>query len=385
MTLVDNPITAPPGDIDIAIVSSGNFVYQDWETVYVQLRWNDAYDYCRFTAAERLDSSIVNWQLLQFKPCDEISVTLSGQLAMTGVLVERQVAYDPDSHAVQLLGKGMTMWGYKSSINTTTGSFDNMPFEAIARKVLEPYGPVDTVGTLNALPFDKVQANPGEPIWTFLENLARPRGIILASNPNGHYLLIGDRGTTPVLSLIEGVNIKTFNMTVNVDDQFLVYKVIGQNAGGSNGLMGAAASEQESDPLIGTGCKNSILVTVAEQPVKGKGELDDRNKNEAKWREGAKIYITATVQGWTYDGVHLYQPGMSLWVNSPMGPINQPMSIQRVTFTQDRNNGSQTSIDLVLPWMLNDNQTPGLSKALTDQPAQPLPPGEANPMPPIPD
>lgn len=372
----DNPVPlAYASDTDIAVLTVKGLEFQDWESVFVQLRWNDAFDYCRFTSAERQPNLVPYWPLWQFIPCDDISVTLSGQLAMTGTLVERQVAYDPDSHAIQLLGKGLAMWGYKSTVNTQTGSFDNMPFEAIARKVLEPYGTVNTIGELNPLPFDKVQANPGEKTWDFLENLARPRGIIMASDKLGSFLLIGNRTTSPSATLQEGVNIKTFNMTVNVDDSYLIYKVIGQNAAGSNGMSGGDAAMQESIPIQGTGCKASILTTVAEQPVKGQGELDDRARNEGKWHEGAKVYITIVVQGWTYDGRNLYYPGMSLWVNSPMGPINQPMALQRVTFTQDRNNGSQSSLDLVLPWMLNDNQIPGLNPAYGASP-----PEQANPQ-----
>ena len=358
MSLVNPSISASLGQ-DIAVLKARGTEFQDWESVYVQIRWNDSFDYCRFTATERReDVSPYTGPLIQFEPCDDIEVWLTGQLAMTGTLVERQVAYDSDNHGVQLLGKGMTMWGYKSSVNTQTGSFDNMPFEAIARKLLEPYGKVETVGQLNPLPFVHVQNQPGEPIWTFLENLARPRGIILASDKDGSYLLIGNRTTSPTGSLVEGVNIKSFNMTVNIDDVFLIYKAIGQ-VQGSDKLSGTGANEQESSPIAGTSCKPAFKLTPAEQPVT-QGELEDRNKNEAKWHEAAKVYITIVVQGWTYDGVNLWQVGSSVWVNSSMGPINQPMSIQRATFTQDRNSGSQTTLDLVLPWMLNDNQVAGL-------------------------
>jgi prophage tail gpP-like protein len=370
MSLVDPAIYASLGQ-DIAVLKARGMEFQDWESVYVQIRWNDSFDYCRFTATERREDvqPYTGTPLIQFKPCDDIEVWLSGQLAMTGVLTERQVAYDSDNHGVQLLGKGMTMWGYKSSVNSETGSWDNMPFEAIARQLLEPYGKVKVVGKLNPLPFVHVQNHPGEPIWTFLENLARPRGIILASDKDGSYLLIGERTTSPDGSLVEGVNIKSFNMTVNIDDQFLIYRAIGQ-VQGSDSSSGTAANEQQSSPIKGTSCKASYLLVPAEQPVT-KGELDDRNKNEAKWHEAARIYVTIVVQGWTSDGVHLWQVGSSVWVKSPMGPIDMPMSIQRATFTQDRNGGSQTTLDLVLPWMLNDSQVVGLREYTAPTAADP--------------
>ena len=62
-------------------------------------------------------------------------------------------------------------------------------------------------------------------------------------------------------------------------------------------------------PIGGTACKKSILLTPAEQPVKSLGELDDINKNDAKWHEGARIRATVVVQGWTYDGINLWDVG----------------------------------------------------------------------------
>ena len=47
------------------------------------------------------------------------------------------------------------------------------------RRRLAPYGKVVSIGDVNKLPFDKVQNQPGESNWDFLENLARPRGIII--------------------------------------------------------------------------------------------------------------------------------------------------------------------------------------------------------------
>ena len=98
------------------------------------------FDYARFTAAERREDIVPYWQNWKLGPCDKVEVFLAGKLAMTGVITERQVAYDADNHGMQLIGKGTTIWGYKSSVNTKTGSFDNMSFEEIARKVLDAYG-----------------------------------------------------------------------------------------------------------------------------------------------------------------------------------------------------------------------------------------------------
>ena len=363
-----------PGQDEIAVIRvSGGAEYADWETVWVQLRWNERYDYCRFTAAERREDVVPFWRDWKLGPCDTVEILLAGQLAMTGTITERQVAYDVANHGVQLVGKGKTVWGYKSSVNTETGSFDGLTFEQIMRKCVAEYGPIQIIGKLNSRPFVRVQCNPGEPIWNFLENLARPRGIVMGSDKTGAFVFVGDHVTPPGTTqklLKEGVNIKSMNFTVNIDDQYVVYKTISQT-GASDGNAGTAASEQESAPIGGSGCSRSILITPAEQPVATIDELNDRNKNEAKWREGAQINATVVVQGWTYDGKNLWDVGGDVWVDSPMCPLNQRLKISRVTFTQDRNSGSQTTLDLVLPWLLNDTSLPGFERNVAPPPGNP--------------
>jgi prophage tail gpP-like protein len=136
------PISVPESEIAKITVSgtpSPGKEFEDWETVWVQTRWQHPWDYCRFTATERRPDAVANWALRQIVPCDSVGVYLAGQLVMTGVVVERQVAYDASSHGVQILAKGATKWGYASSVNTKTGSFDEKNFEAIMKTVLAPY------------------------------------------------------------------------------------------------------------------------------------------------------------------------------------------------------------------------------------------------------
>lgn len=356
---VNIPLASVQGlDDDIAVLRVGAGEFRDWETVFVQIRWGDPYDYARFTAAERKDDTkVTHWQSYQIKPCDNVEVFLAGQPAFQGVVVERQVAYDPENHGILFLCKGGSMWQWKSSVNSQTGSFDNMSFEEIYKKLMKG---AQVVGVLNPRKFDKVQNQIGESNWDFLERLARVRGIILAGKGEVP-LAIGDHYTTPLAAVVEGVNIKSLNCTISVDQSFLLYKAVGQNPP-SDDQNGSAANQQEGHWGGQTACRDSILITPIEQGVKDPSEYKDRAKNESKWHEAAVIKVTVVMQGWRYDGVHLWEVGTSVWVDSPMALLNNKFSIQRVTFTQDRQSGSQTTLDLVQPWLLGDGkpEVPGL-------------------------
>ena len=65
------------------------------------------------------------------------------------------------------------------------------------------------IGQLDLTPFDKLQNEKGELIWDFLERIARPRGVIMGSDSQGNFLLIGEHSLPMVAELIEGQNIKS--------------------------------------------------------------------------------------------------------------------------------------------------------------------------------
>jgi prophage tail gpP-like protein len=340
------------------IVGGTNF--KDWESVFVQLRWGDPFAYFRFTSVER-DAPSSNaapvtttqwYQDPQFMPGTPCEINLGGVPVIKGYIEVRQVAYDANRHGIELQGKSWTAPVARSSVNTGTGSFDGLTWKQVADKVVAPYGvQVIPIGTLNSIPFDKLQNQPGELIWDFLERIARPRGIILGSDSFGNFLAIGDH-SMPVLNtqLIEGQNIKAMQCIFTKEHVYAEYDVTAQSAASNDNAFTAASELRGS--WGGSGYKGSILITPSEQPVKTVQEVIDRAKNEALWHEGPQIEATVTVQGWFRDEVTLWWPGDNVFVYSPMCPLNMLMKIQNVTFTQDNNAGTQTQLYLKQPWAL---------------------------------
>jgi prophage tail gpP-like protein len=362
-----------PDEIAKLIVGGGEFT--DWQTVWVQHRWADAFSLFRFTAAERGPPD--NWQLLQFKPCDPCTITLAGKQAIKGHILTRQTAYDKSNHVVQLSGKSLTTWAAKSSAYTKSGNFDGMNFVQVAKKLFEGYpNGVEVVGTPDPTPFDKLQIDAGKKIWDVLENLARPRGIVMGSDQFGNFLIIGPH-TKPVNGqLTEGVNIKSMQCTISVDENYTEYRTQGQS-GGNDQHHGKDASQQQG-VAGGTGCARSVLIVMNEQPVKTPAEMQARAHNEAVWHEGYTITASVVVQGWVRwgDGSDIWRVGDNVIVESPMAMLNGvAMKIQNATFTQDDRNGTQTTLDLVLPWLLKDNLNLNVGKpGIPKEPAKEAPP-----------
>ena len=345
---------------EIAVLEVNGKKFDDWESVWVQSRWNDPFTLFRFTAAERdpifASKNIFPLpQRLQFKPGDQCTITLAGQLAVTGVIEIRQVAYDANQHGVMLIGKTATAWPARSSVDTKTGSFDNKNLVQIATEVLAPY-PVGLViiGQIDMKPFDKVQNEPGELIWDFLERLARWKDVIMGSDAQGNFLLIGQHSMPTGVQLVEGRNIKTCQCTIRRDQVYTEYDVRAQTAA-SDDNSGTQASELNATAVGKFPVPFAKLITPHELPVKTQPEVQKRVDTEKRWRDGTEVQADITVQGWLSDERSLWWPGDEIKVYSPMAMLDDVLKIRTATFTQDSTSGTQTLLDMVLPGLINGN------------------------------
>jgi prophage tail gpP-like protein len=350
--------TIGPNPREIATVQVGEAVFTDWETIWLQHRLAEAYSWFRFTCAEREPIPGVNeWQKLQFRPGDPAAVLLGGVPAFAGVIIERQVAYDATSHSVQLTGKGLTYWGAESSVDTTetNGNFDGKTVDEVFKEVFAKYpGQKLNWGTPNPRPFPYLSCQPGEKNWDFVERVCRPRGMVLGSDFAGNYLLISAHTPPIMYRCIEGENIKKLQMIWSKDYFKQLYGVQGQ-APASDQQNGTAASEMEGK-VPGNAPIHSELHTPAEQPVTDPQELQERAQFEQIWTEGAEIECHVTVQGWFPPGFDdIWRVGMNVYIWSPMAMLDMVLKIQTATFTQDNNSGTQTELELVLPWKLRGN------------------------------
>jgi prophage tail gpP-like protein len=356
-----------PKEVAKIIVRDGG-EFEDWESVYVQTRHAEEAAIFRFTCAEREPiPEAPDWEKLQFLPGTEVQIMLAGQLAVTGVIIERQVAYDANSHGIQLMGKGVSWITAKASVGVEPEQkikdFDGWTFRKVAKYLIEEVydGKTRTIGELDETPYPKLAAEMGMTVWDYLERIARQRKIILGSDEVGQILLIGDHEHPAVGLLREGWNIKRCNAIRTIEHIFKRYDVSGQSAANSSD-HGSKQSEQygfcpsRKYPLK----KLSLSLTPAEQPTWGKAECTKRAEAEAQWHDGTFIKATIVTTGWVKPGTNsIWRAGENVHLISPMIPANEIFKIMVATYTQDSDSGTLTTLELVPPWYLNDRSRIG--------------------------
>ena len=351
-----SPVTKPEERCTMEV---NGVYYSDWETVWIHNTWGDPNSEFRFTCAERDQTPI--WAKVQFKPRDRCTIWLANIKAVEGVIIVRQVAYDPNSHGVSLQGVGMSWYAARASILTTQNVNYGGSLVSITEKLLAPTGvQLDTIGDIPGTPFDPpVHPNPGETIFSFVERLARDRNTLVGSTPEGHWLLIGLHGPPIEADLLEGFNIISAQVVIDDREARDWYFGITQGTGDDSTNMTKAAEILRGVP--GDLPFYSPLLVPLEHPVRTPDEVIMRAKHEQMWGMGEEITANVTVQGWFNPrDWRLWRAGLKLHIKSPMAMLDHDLSVRSVTFTQDRQSGSRTTLDLVRPYRLKQNdEAPG--------------------------
>lgn len=386
---------------EIATLIVGGYRFTDWETVWVQHRWNDNTPLFRLTAAERdpiLDydgNRVELWSKLQFLPGTSVRIYLAGKLAIIGYILVRQVAYDANSHGISLQGVGDTYYATTASITPEQSKmeYDGGLME-IARKLMAPTGvPVEEVGAVDGTPFKPpVHFTPGTTIWDALSDLARHRDAKLSGSDRGILEIIGkDPPSISGLLLKEGLNIKSAQITI--DAQHMRSKIMssGQSTG-NNEKSGRQSSEMEAI-IQGQLERYRPIYVPYEHPVWTQHEVELRATHEDRYA-GMHIYADITTTGWlTRPGSGLLWPvGSKVRVDTPMGPLNDDLSIEVATFQQDSSEGTRTTLHCIEPWRnmqdgglftkpVGADGKPAVATS-SDAPHTPPPNVEPNPLPP---
>jgi prophage tail gpP-like protein len=376
---------AIPNPNEVATIIVDGIKYEDWTSVFVQHGWHEPYPTFKFSTAEPVPSP-KSFNALRFNVGAHATIYLGGIQAIDGVVTVRQSGMDAKTHGVQLIGKGLPWQMAKSSVRTQTSNFDGMNIKQVADTIAGSFGiGVAVVGTPDLTPFDKLQAHPGEPAFDFLDQCCRAKSTILGSDALGKLLLIGphqdqDDGDW----LIEGENIERINVIFNNETLYANYYGVNQQPG-DDLTWGIEAAQQEVS-VGGTDPFPSALVFPSELN-NTLPDLMTRTEFEARIHNGTWLRVTATVPGWKRRNGDLWRVGNAYHVRAPDHlPFDMVLDAQTVTFEQDEAEGTRTTLELVLPWLLNGTlMQPGLPSAPPPADATPFDQTVPNPAPQIPD
>jgi prophage tail gpP-like protein len=325
--------------------------FRDWESVMVRHAYREVPPYrFRFTCSEGMPLA-KNWGLLQIMPGMECTVTLAGILAITGKVSTRQVYYDKKRHYVEIQGATFTLDLSGSSPITKTMEFKNITFEQLANSLVKPFGIPFKVegGQLPQIKFPRVSLMHGLSVFDHLDLYSRSVGASLTSDPQGSLVAIagplegGD-------ALIEGQNILIGREIIFNPAFESSAPAISQETGSDQKSMAHVASVpyvNEMMSMLGKESSKMPFTIPMELPTADQQHMKGRAGTERDWMSQDQVTVFTTVYGWLKPSGGLWRCNQKYTVTSPMLVMQgQSLTAKSVTFTQDNNEGTRTTLEL---------------------------------------
>lgn len=332
---------------EYAEIRSTAGIFRDWTTVAVEYNFDtNQMRSFRFQVAEPSAKTFI------LKPGDRVDVALAGELVIeNGLITARQVGFDATRHGVQLDGGSRATPIHHVSVDVPGGGqFRGYGLEAIANRVLQPYGlkfRVENPPEGGKDPFPNVSVRHGESPFTFLSRLATQRGMYMRAEADGT-IVAGTPSASSGVTFEEGRNILSANCLINMP---YASDVIGRSQQpGSDSLFGKKASEISAKSTMANGLPGHVIKVLADMPL-GQKELQTRTNMSAQQIEETALQATIVYQGWLRPDVGgLWNLGELINVKSPMlFPTEggaQELKVWGVTYSQDANGGTTTAVQL---------------------------------------
>lgn len=273
-----------------------------------------------------------------------VELILDGETVLSGWLDGDEDDSGPTDFSRSLTGRDKV--GDIIDCSPFIGQFDNLGILAIAKRLCKPFGiKVSTPNTpaTYGKAFDTIAGEPGETVFSFLDRLARMRGLLLWSDGLGSLVIGLPSWRALPAHLTAGVN-ATFNVKRDYSRLYSEIRVIAQTPGG-DGEDAGATSVVVKEPRVK---RYRPLTIIAEQSAEEK-DLRARAETEIRMRWADSLRVTASVKGWRVA------PGLPIWPLGRMVTVTDPekdlhgfkLAIAGITFRTHYKEGDSTELELV--------------------------------------
>jgi prophage tail gpP-like protein len=341
---------------EICEVRTAAGIFRDWTAVSISFSYGtEVGDTARLFSLQLAEvGAPKNYAAMRLKPGDIVDIALAGKvIILEGHIKTRQAAFDANRHGIQIEGMSKAAIIFEASLSVDNGQFRGYTFEAIARSVLERQGlkfRMENPPPGASEPFRNVIVQHGETTYDFLERLARQRGLWIQVQGDGSVVAghPDDTGSL-IFTFEEGRNILAARCVI--DKPEIGEIIMNSQQPGSDSLFGRRVAEVAASAAVPEGGSGKRIV-LAEQPLSQR-DAELRANLEAADLARRMMQVSITYKGWLKPGTDdLWSNlGVGVRVKSPMLFPTQggemPLRLWGVTYTQDAETGTRTTLELV--------------------------------------
>ncbi|MCW3835965.1 phage baseplate assembly protein [Sphingomonas canadensis] len=308
----------------------GGKLYSGWHSISVTRALDALAGGFELALASREQTGAARFEV---RPDDACELRIAGETVITGWVDAVSSGGGASEAVLRVSGRDKTGDLADCSAIHKPGTWRKAKIEAIAAALAAPFGISVTAKASTGAPVDKFALQQGETIDSAIERLLRLRGLLKVAAPGGGMEIITPDEGAPIATLEHGVNILSFEGTIDHRERFSDYIVKGQAAGNDrkNGKVVTQIRGEARDAGVR---RYRPKLIVAEEQGDG-ASLKTRAAWEAGVRAGRATSLTLSVPGWRAGG-QLWRPNVRARVKCAEGLIaDQVMLVTEVTLTRD--------------------------------------------------
>ncbi|MGI1672217.1 MAG: hypothetical protein K6L74_18100 [Neptuniibacter sp.] len=276
----------------------------------------------------------------------ELQAYVNDDLLLTGYINSVEPTYDATNHIINV--RGRSRLGDLVDCSNTGKPFNGQSLLQICQSLCKPFN-INVIVHASAkkaasqLFVKTKRLDLGEPIWEFLEELARIRALLLISNANGDLVITRAGKGHADVALVLGENIKSASGSFSDEQLFSEYTVTAQQSNDEQTQLEGVDTVLPKATVKGTGRYRPMAFAADE-------DMDLAGcKTRAEWQknvhQGRSESVVYKVQGWRQTpGGRVWAPNELITVNDPyQGLSNQERLIVETRLTLN-NQGRNTEL-----------------------------------------
>ena len=306
----------------------------------------DAFSFSSVWDAER-DECKAAFGAFTYAPC---SVRLDGELLFSGVLLPASPSVSDSSRTISLQGypKCGVLGDSCLPLSAFPAEFNGLTLSQIAKKCASPFGVAVKIDGDEGAAFDEeVSISPSETVLSFLEKLAKQRGLIISNTQAGELLLYAPKEEKSSVELVEGKP-PFVSMSVQFDGQKMFSHVIGLTPVKDKKDEKAASFVFENKALISRGVLRVHSETIEDAT---EATIESATKALAARMLASSAKWSLTVKGHRGSDGKIYHKNQTVLVYAPNAEIYKKtaLTIDEVTLKRSDSEGAVAVLSLVLP------------------------------------
>ena len=302
---------------------------------------------------------------LPFVGGEACKVFVDGELVITGAIELVNAEGDESSHRIDIQGRDKTGDILDSTLGVLSDIIAPITLKRICEIVVGHLG-VDIKVIDDVSPprfekaFDSIAPEPGVNAFSFLENLARKKQVLLTSDKDGNLVITRAENVELGAYLQNQVgdpnlanNILSYQVAYDMTGRYNLYRSISQldlvSASGSGGVSSASSLVNQGELAIARDDvirKGRQFILVNESLFSGSQDVD-RVKWEQKIREARGRVDTATVEEFRDSLNQVWKLNTLVQIKDDPAGINARMLLNTIEFNMDEDEGRTTRLTFV--------------------------------------